>query len=424
MELFLLYLNAFLRPLLSLDLSFGGPRATIVELYDMVAMLLFAILCGAFFVNIAVRKQIRLSAVDLAIIAFGVWCVSIYFIYIDKANSRVMIKLIFPLFTYIVAKNVLKSVQEYQKMLGLMIAAFTVPVVVSVVLILMGHGVDYINYWTKNPRYEGAYDGAHALGHNMMFLLMLMAVYVTVCRYGACVQNPVIGWTKKLYLGGMGIAAFYCLLMSQTRTQLLGFIAFFGYFLFVFHRRVFYFGALAVAVIVIVMSSWLANNLFPDFERVEQGQWGTQEIASGRPRIWKYQLTIFADAPIDRQLAGLGIGNKEHLGGTEGIMESHNDYLDLVIETGIVGLFLYLILQGLMLHKLLLLPGREKYVFLAMFGAVVMMNIGSNSYITRSAIAQMFFLVMTYIELQRLPTPQKKKIVPSARDIQDVHQSE
>lgn len=424
MELFLLYLNAFLRPLLSLDLSFGGPREAIVELNNMVAILLFALLSGAFFVNAATRKQMHLSAVDLTIVAFGVWCVSIYFIYIDKANSREMIKLIFPLFTYIVAKNILKSVQEYQKMLGLMIAAFTVPVVVSVVLILMGQGVDHINYWTKNPRYEGAYDGAHSLGHNMMFLLMLMAVYVTVFRYGPYGQNPVIGWTKKLYLGGMGIAAFYCLLMSQTRTQLAGFVAFFAYFLFVFHRRVFYFGGLAAAVIVISMLPWIADNLFRDFVMVEQGDWGSQEIASGRPRIWKHQLTIFADMPIDRQIGGLGIGNKVLFGSTEGIMESHSDYLDVTIQTGIVGLFLYLILQGLMLHKMLRLPGREKHVFLAMFGAVVLMNIGSNSYITRSAIAQMFFIVMTYIELQRLPTPQKKKIVPSARYIQDVHQSE
>lgn len=406
MELFLLYLNAFLRPILSMDLSFGGSQDTVMEMSNWAAILLFALLGLAFFANAAIRKKVRLTEIDLAIGGFVVWVVAVYLIYIDKANAREMIKLVFPLFVYFVAKNVLTNVEQYRRMLGFMIAAFTIPVIVSTILIALGEGVESINYWTGIPRYEGAYNTSHNLGHNMLLLLMMVTVYVVVHRYAGDAEGRIVRPTKKVYLLVMAVSAFYSLAMSQTRTQLLGAIVFFGYYLFAFHRRIFYLASVTAIVLFISFLPILMNTLFQDFGKVASGVWREEEIASGRPRIWANNLTIFGDASIDRQFAGMGIGNKDIFGGTEGITDSHNDYLDVMMQTGIVGLVLYLTMQLLILRKILHLPSREKHVFLGVFIAVVLMNFVSNSYITRSAIAQTLFLMLIYIELPRSATPQ------------------
>ena len=406
MELFLLHLNAFLRPILSMDLSFGGSKDAVMEVFNWVAILLFVVLGLAFMVNAAMRKQIRFTEIDLVIGAFVVWCVAVYLIYIDKAIGREMIKLVFPLFVYFVAKNILTNAEQYRRMLGIMIAAFTIPVIVSTSLIALGKGVEGINYWTNIPRYEGVYNGAHNLGHNMVLLLMMIVVYVTVRPQAGDEEVQVVRPTHKFYFAAMAVSAFYCLVMSQTRTQLLGAITFFGYYLFAFHRRIFYIASVVAIVLFISFLPFLMSTLLQDFGKVSSGAWGEEEIASGRPRIWENNLTIFWNMPIDRQIAGIGIGNKDIFGGVEGTSDSHNDFLDVMIQTGIVGLVLYLTILLLMLRKIRQLSGREKHVFLGVFMAVVLMNFASNSYITRSALAQTLFLMMTFVELPRPVKPQ------------------
>lgn len=399
MDLFLLYLNAFLRPILSIDLTLGGATDAVVEVYDWVAILLFGVLGLSFVASAAMRKRILVTEIDLAVGGFVVWCVAVSLIYIDKVYAREVIKLIFPLLVYVVTKNVLRNAEQYRKMLFLMVAAFTIPVVASVVLILLGKGVDYVNYWTHNPRYQGAYHGAHNFGHNMVLLLMLITVYVTVCRYAGGNQASVVARWRKLYLAVMAVSAFFCLALSQTRTQLLGFVVFISYYLFVFHRRAFYIASAMATVLAIAFAPVLMKTLFQDFDKVATGVWREEEMASGRPRIWNQNLTILESMPIDRQLAGVGIGNKVSFGSTEGVVDSHNDYLEVLMHTGVVGLLLYLLMQLLMIRKILRLPGRDKHVFLGVFMAVVVMNLASNSYITRSAIAQVLFLILAYIEL-------------------------
>jgi O-antigen ligase len=406
-----------------MDLTFGGPREAVMEMYNAFAILLFAILGIAFAANAAMRRQVRFTEIDLVIGAFVVWCVAVYLVYIDKSHAREVIKLVFPLFVYVVTKNVLRNAEQYRKMLWLMIVAFTVPVAASTVLIVLGKGIDGVNYWTDSARYEGAYDGAHNLGHNMMFLLMLIAVYLTVSRSEDHQRLLALGPVKKIYLAGMAASGFFGLLMSQTRTQLLGFVVFFSYYMFTFHRRVFYIAGAGLTAVLIVFSPVLKDTsvvrgLLYDFDKVGTGMWSEEELASGRPRIWKHNLTIFENMPIDRQIAGVGIGNKLIFGGTEGVIDSHNDYLELLMHTGVIGLVLYLAMQLLMLVRLLRLPGPEKHAFLGMFIAVSIMNFSSNSYVTRTAIAQLFFLVLTYIELPPPATSQRQESADRLRPTQ------
>lgn len=94
-------------------------------------------------------------------------------------------------------------------------------------------------------------------------------------------------------------------------------------------------------------------------------------------------------------------------------MDSHNDYLDVMMQTGIVGLILYLGIQIALIAATLKIPGREKHIFLAMYLAIAIMNIASNSYVTRSGMAQLFYLVAAYVELRRKQeSEQTTEVIP------------
>jgi O-antigen ligase len=125
--------------------------------------------------------------------------------------------------------------------------------------------------------------------------------------------------------------------------------------------------------------------------------------------IWSHNLAIFAKLPIDRQLAGVGIGN--FMGNSfaadiqasskltmNHVWNSHNDFLEMLMEIGIIGLLLTLVLYVAIGRAILRLPGKGRHGFLALFLAVVVMNILSNSYIARFGLAQMFFMLLVYIE--------------------------
>jgi O-antigen ligase len=418
MEIILLYLSAFLRPIFFIDLAESTGLQT-TELFNWFAIALLILLAAAMFSNVALRKEFRVSIVDLLIVAFCIWCTTGYFLYPENSNGRELIKLLFPLCTYIVAKTVLRSTEQYTKMLKWMILGFAIPVFASAGLIASGGGIESLNYWTKLLRYEGVYSTSHSLSHNMTFVIMLLFIYARLKLSG---DEGAKTWelTKKqvVLLGSIGAAALYCIAMSRVRTTIVGLAVFLLYYLFIYHRRLLVVVIIPLcAVVAVALGAWLYENLFFDFAKVQSGEWAAGEAGSGRPLIWAKNLQIFSDLSIDRQLAGLGVGNKVTSG--EGVEDSHNDYLDTLMETGIIGLSLYVALQLAILVAILRMPLSIRHAFIGIFVAVALMNFASNSYITRSGLAQMYFLVMAYVEIRRVK--QKARVAMPGQDARKRH---
>lgn len=404
MELFLVYVAAFLRPLFFIDVTGEttlDDASAAMELFNWFAVALFVMLAAALLSSISVRKRLNISAVDLLMAAFGVWCVVIYLVYIDKGNAREVVKLLFPIFTYFVVKNILPSEQHYVRMLFFMIVGFVIPVMWSAGLTLLGGGVEIVNYWTQVPRYKGVYTSSHLMAHNMTFFIMLLFLYAYLAKGNDAPTGFGAGKTRWVMYVVLAIPALYCLAMSQVRNTILGLLAFLAYYLFVFNRRILFVGMIVGAGVGSLTAPLWVDILFYDYAKVSEGAWTTEELGSGRARIWKHNLTLFSDMPLDRQIAGVGIGNKVLFGSKEGVLDSHNDYLDIMMQTGIVGLLLYTGIQIALVLATLKIPGREKHIFLAIYLAVAIMNFASNSYITRSGMAQLFYLAVAYVELNR-----------------------
>lgn len=400
MELFLLKIFAFLRPVMFIE----SPYSVFgLNMFEAAAIVFSTFLIGAMIVRAAVWKRFELTGTDMLILVYIVWCLVAYVTYIEVSSLKELGKFVLPFLTYVVAKSIIADREQYKTLVFIMILGFVVPVMMTAGMTAMGHGAEWVNYWTGEPRYQGVYSGPHNMSHNMTFLLMLCGVYVVLSldKRGKLVMSL----PKKYLLAVLTVTALYCLYKSGVRTPFLGLFVFFAVFFYFVNKRLLVLGGVAVAVVAAIFSLQIRERFYYEsimFERT--GHVEEQELASGRPRMWKQNLDEFVRQPIDRQLAGVGIGNwvgNEHSDLQE-IVESHNDLLEILMETGVVGLIIFSALNVTLLRAILRMNGHEKHLFLAIFAAVLVMDFVSNSYVTRFGLAQMYYFVMAYVELARI----------------------
>ena len=407
MTFFLLEVFSFLRPIMFINvgMTFGG-----LNIFEIFAIVFVSVLLLIFLISLAQKTRITLTAIDCLIIAYSFWCVFVYALYFEEAHITDLAKLLIPLFTYIVAKDIIGDQRRYLRLIFVMIVGFTVPALWSAKLILHGEGLDAINYWTGIPRYLGVYANPHNLGHNMTFVIILMVAYVTIIKLTRARTGGIKTW-QWLFMALLGAVALFCLYKSYVRTAYMGLLIFMAVYAFFYNRKWLIIGSLA-GVIVAMHFAALLSKIFIDVVEVEEGVKSAEYLGSGRPLIWLHNLSEFSEMTIDRQLAGVGIGNRvpvlKYRPGTDNIWNSHNDYLEVMIETGIVGFCLYAALQLLFLRAILRIPGQERYLFIAIFVAVFLMNFASNSIGTRFGLAQMYYLLMAYVELPRAREAQRE----------------
>lgn len=422
MDLFLLELLALLRPLFFIEVKakiFG------FNLFEAAAIGFSGFLFVAIMIRAAVSKDVSFSALDLFVLAFVGWSVCIYAIYADKADIKEVAKLIIPLLTYTVGRNLIPDKVTYQRVLLLMIIGFLPPMLLSAALISLGQSVTMVSYWTGEPRYSGVYSGAHNMSHNAALLIMLTVIYVVLGRTNGVVQK--LGAGKMVLFTILLSTALYSLYAGRVRTTILGLAVFFGVYLFFRNKKLLFISAGGLIVIGIILSDILMPRFFYDVELVSEGRWEASKLGSNRPNIWQNKINDYLALPLDQKIAGIGIGNKlginesPYHGDSDNYKNSHNDFLEVFIQTGPIGFVLFLTIWVLLLQSIRRLPADERHVMLAFFIAVSVMNFVSNSYVSRFGLAQMFYLAMTYVGLTRLKagttgTPQVGVVPYSAKE--------
>lgn len=383
---------ALLRPATSIEVA--------EDLFDMLGAALFLIMGAVFLANSATRKKISLSAIDGAVMAFGGWCVAIFLIYFEVAQLRSLVKLLVPLLSFTIAKNVIRNESEYRSVLFWMIVGFSIPVTLSVILIATGGGVGYVNYWTGIPRWKGAYANTHNFGHSMTLMILVLTLYVALLRQdeGSEARRRLFVRFSALTLGGLGL---FCLYMSQVRSAIMGLLVFMAVYLFYVNRRLMILLGGGIAISAVLLLPYWVPVLLPDVATWQSDD--ISDIGSGRLTYWAHNLGLFSRLPVDQQIAGVGIGNlaQTMYAHEEEALDSHNDWLDVLMQTGLVGLALFAWLQLLILRAILRLPQQRKYFFLAMFVAVNVMMFVSNSYLWRIQVGHLYFVVLAFVELER-----------------------
>jgi len=391
-------------------LSIGG-----MNFFEFITILFSLILVAIAIRNIVGGNKKSLSDIEVVMIMFIVWCTLVLLVYNETSSFKTYIKWILPLITYMVLKRTINTNEQYIKTIYLLILGFLLPIIFNFIFILQGKGLGQVIYWTGLERYSGIYSGIHMMAHSMGFFIMLIAMYYVLVK-----EIPTIKISSFKYMIIFIIAtlALYGLYKSQTRTVYVGLMAFFSIWLYRYNKKLLMFFSIMTVVASLLLAPYLATVFFDVIEAVE-GKRDIEEAGSGRPIIWGHNLAIYNDLGIDRKLAGVGIGNTksfiEGSGEVPGINDvvwnSHNDYLEVLMETGAVGFLLQIILYILIYKKIRRIKSRSAGVYEAMFLAVVLMNILSNSYISRFGLAQLFFMVLVFIELPEQKGGRKEKVL-------------
>ena len=362
------------------------------------------------FVSAFRGKRLTFSLIELLLISFVIWCFAIGLIYLEDTDFKILCKLILPPMTYIIMKRAITTDEQYLKCLSWLIIGFVIPLLWTATLTARGIGGE-ASYWTGLEHFSGVYSGTHTMGHSMGMLIMIVCIYVTLKITNQDQKARKISKTKIGLLLLLVSAAFYCLIFSYVRTVYIGVAVFAFVALFKYSKKGAFFYAVTFILSILVFTQFFST-IFYDVTDTKS-QIDTSRAGSGRLWIWNYNLSLYSRLPFDRQIAGVGIGNlrgnltAHAVGGLSPSQnniawDSHNDFLYVFMGTGAVGLFLILLIYSAIFSTILGMQGREKYIFLAFFFAVLVMNFLSNSYISRFGFAQIFFMVFSYIEISRI----------------------
>jgi hypothetical protein len=391
-ELFLLKLVALARPLISM--RYGE------AFFAILGIGLFGILLGAVLMRAAMQKSLRLSPIDALILAFSTWVIARAVIYIDASYISQLTKLLIPLLSYIVAKNVIPDRVEYRRVIFWIIVGFSVPTILSAGQIASGipEAVDKVKYQTGIVRWQGVYSNPHNFGHSMTLLLMTSVLYVSLRGIHKDGRNGVSPRVENVLLGVLAAIALFCLYKSAVRTAVLGLLIFLGLYGYLQNKKALLLGGAALAVVAVLSAPiWIPALLHEFAPDRRGGEPEMMKLGSGRPARWANDIALYAKLPIDQKLAGIGIGVRSTSEDDE--VGGHSDWLRILWDTGIIGFVLFAWLQILILRAILRMHGRERYALLALFAAVNIMNAVSNSYIARIQVGQLYYIILAFIEI-------------------------
>ncbi|HEY9197909.1 MAG TPA: O-antigen ligase family protein [Gammaproteobacteria bacterium] len=405
MQEFFTTLFYFLSPIFGME---AGVRVFGVDLLDLVSLSLLTAFI-LLWLGAALQGRSRpLSGIDLAIFAFCGWCLAASIVYLDQSRASEVAKFIFPPLTYVLFKSMIKDRDHFVRCMRWMLVAFLVPTLWSAALVLHGQGLDKVNYWTGLARYQGVYVNPHNFGHTMTFMLMLSVIYVWFKYTAPGRDSKWLNLTDKLLLAVICLVGVFDLYESYVRTAWTGFLIFLLVFAYKYSKKL-VIAFVVSAVLVGYVAEPLLKLVFHDVVEVQEGKRDAERIGSGRPYIWGHNLDIFKNLSFDRQLAGVGVGNRGQIfvseAGSDNVWNSHNDFLEVMMQVGIVGLLLFLAMQWLIYRRIAALPLLDRLPFLALFLAVVYMNFMSNSYVVRFSIGQMLYMLLAYIESAAMYAP-------------------
>ena len=348
-------------------------------------------------------KSYTFSSIDGFIIMFVLWCSLIMPFGMSEVDFKSYLKWILPPLSYILITKAFSSRFQYYVCLRSMVVGGGIAIIFSALAIVVGLGSMNINFWTGLPRYSGLYSGSHSLGHSAGFLVTSLVSFLCLHKFFIKRRLSII-WKLAIVL--IFITAGYCLAMSHVRTVIIGLLFFFVYIAYNYSKRILIAGLFASFIIVMVMAP-VFYLLFFDVVDVAKGDRGLEEAGSGRPFIWRHNLEIFSKIGLEHQLVGIGIGNviqdddkmiyHTNTVSPENVWNSHNDYLETMMQTGIIGLLLQIGIYFSIFIKLLKEKVPFRNIYIGAFLSIVIMNFISNSYISRFGMAQMFYMYFAWV---------------------------
>jgi O-antigen ligase len=345
-------------------------------------------------------KQLELKTINILSLFYFFYCIlSLAW----GSDLREVSRVLLPFIPFFIAQMLIKSEQQLRIVLTLMILGYIVPIIGSAVMIFLQVSAFEVDYHTGITRYYGLATGPHALAHMMLFFSFILALYNIVKKN----SRPVV----SIGLVVLFIGSLYCIAMTNTRTVYLGMFIF-GSLILWFCKKIYFTFVLLIFLVAVILFSGQAQKVFMRAQTGAANTQGMNYVSSGRFSLWDHNIRIFENLTLTQKLIGVGFGNEQkpviNSNTQDHVVSSHNDYLSLLMVSGIIGLILYGLIQLTFLINVLNsgITSKLKYYFISFLLAVVAMNFASNSYVNRFPLAQLFwFIVGVFYALSKIEKP-------------------
>lgn len=230
-------------------------------------------------------------------------------------------------------------------------------------------------------RYSGAlgYAGENGLAaFEAQFILLCLGLFSGLRK-----------WRFKILIAVSVALATYCLMFSFSRGGYLGLLAGMLFLGLAKERKY-------LVVVAILLFSWQALVPVAVRERVLMTYEGGQVDSSSGERVmlWQDALSIIPRNPV----LGTGFDTYKQLGRSEDYTDTHNYYMKVTVETGVIGLMLFLLLLWKMTREGLSLmwSTEDKFFkglglgFSAMMVCVVVVNFFGDRWMFQQVTAYMW----------------------------------
>lgn len=282
------------------------------------------------------RKPIRASIVTMMLIGYVIaGALSVAGSSHVQASALQLARLMSAILMFVVLEQLITNRTMLKRVLIACFAALIIPLGYTLLGIVTGHASDEVK--SGFTRLTGTFTQSNDYARFLTFLLL----------FGVAVIPYVSRRVKPFLLVLLALAGLFLLL-----TLTLGAIAaaFAGILLIALIQRrsalIGLLGAAAIAALVVVPG--LIGRITDSTASSEVGGGPTGNSLSWRLDYWATLLTINKDNPI----TGVGLNTTQYF--TNSAKQPHNDFLSAYIETGVIGLLLYL---GLVL-AMLVVAGR------------------------------------------------------------------
>jgi O-antigen ligase len=376
---------ALFRPILSIEIfsEYGILGLNFLELFSIGISYLFII---AFLFNLF---RFRFFSVDFVSVVGLLFCLHLLLTIVLGSYIRETSRLFLPFAVFLCVRTTITEKKQIITLLSLTILSYIIPLFGSAWLIMLGQSVGKTIYQTGLDRYEGLYLKIHAFSHSMFIFLFSFLLYLTLNKEELKGRRLFI-----LFLYFLSLLAIFNLFKSYTRNVWIGLFILLTFFL-AGRKNYIILAGLLICVIVVAMTSSSFHTIFFDIIEPISGERNLNAMGAGRLGMWTHILQKFSDLPIGNKLVGIGIGIR---GSGFEIARGHNDFLSLLYTTGIIGLFLYLIILFRIGYDMIrsCMDKQLKYLFLGFLCAVIFMNLASNSYLSRIELGQYFWLIVGF----------------------------
>jgi O-antigen ligase len=184
--------------------------------------------------------------------------------------------------------------------------------------------------------------------HAIVGIMMAPSAAISLYRY--LIRNTLL---PRIFYGAVFFLSIYTIILSQCRSMLVGVaIAIVIFFLtnIKFKMRYFIFLACTISAIAISIKVTPLEHIFYKTIHPSNSPTSVDISSYGRLLIWEGAITHFIHASLFEKLVGVGTGSfftvrynffifsEKYAGG------GHNNFLQALIETGIIGLILFIIM--------------------------------------------------------------------------------